>query len=292
MRSSKNIKRSFLVFVYILVCLFVGIMVGSLIPAVAKTSYRTAYVFLAIFIFSWNALLKKMAKRIALVKGVAVDNQNVHTQSSVEIHMSSREVITSRQGVRTSSRGSLEPVGSRVTSDGIKDVDTALDAFETYKRENTSTKEVRELIDRGISALNSFRKQYKSVRKVLSERHESWSEPYHKFMASVDNSSDKMVVLAKNLIIRYESFDEEDYFNKIARFKETGKDESAEKFQNINNEYLKYAEEAISAMEDISIKLDSLVLELTKIAGNESSDLEAALESLDILISETDAYRY
>jgi len=147
-------------------------------------------------------------------------------------------------------------------------------AITLYLRENSSTPFFRERLTGIARRLDTFEQRYKNAEEIITRRFETTELSYTKFAAPVVALQDYIIKLADSLVTRMNIFNEEEYEGKIGAFANAGRADEAEGYKAIEQEYQAFATQTLAALDDAILKLDRLVLEISKLS---EADIEKAL---------------
>jgi hypothetical protein len=128
---------------------------------------------------------------------------------------------------------------------------------------------------------------------VLNERFDTTELSYKKF-ASVTLEVEKLFYLnVRSILNRLNVFDESEFESirsqKLTKFSR----ELLEEKTNVYNEYLSFVKNSLGTNEEILLKLDKLLLEISRLDSFEPGDIEKmpCMQEIDTLIKQTKFYK-
>ncbi|AOZ94511.1 hypothetical protein PNBC_02800 [Paenibacillus crassostreae] len=163
------------------------------------------------------------------------------------------------------------------------------DALMHYRR----VKPLEKDITLAFEQLERMAKRKDTLLNVLNQRFESTELSYKKF-ASVTEEVEKLFYLnIRSILNRLNVFDESEY-ERVMNPKATSfsKELLLEK-KKVYNEYLSFIKSSIGSNEEILLKLDKLLLEISRLDSFELGDIEEmpCMQEIDMLIKQTKYYK-
>lgn len=133
-----------------------------------------------------------------------------------------------------------------------------------------------------------------TIKDVLLQKFNSSEMSYSKFDYTIKEIENVFFINIKSILNKLNAFDEEDY--KRIRKEDAQKKFSTEFIQEklgVYNEYIAFIKDAIEDNEQIILKLDKLLLEISKLNSLEAGELEnmSAFKEIDDLINKTKLYK-
>jgi len=130
------------------------------------------------------------------------------------------------------------------------------------------------------------------IKDILLQKFSDNEMSYGKFAVTVDSAEKVMCANIKSILNKICAFDEEEY-NEIKYGKSSLRQSIANEKMAIYNEYIEFIAQAVDGNEEILLRLDKLLLEISKFNTISSSELEnlGAMRELDDLIRDTKWYR-
>lgn len=141
-----------------------------------------------------------------------------------------------------------------------------------------------------ISQINRMKKKKQTIRQMLLEKFSETEMSFQKFMSTIEQMEKIAILNIKSLLYRINAFDEEEYESIL-------KHEKSEKLKesrlSIYNEYKTFVVKATENNEEILLKLDKLILELSKLSVLNVEDIEDldAMAEIDSLIRDAKWYK-
>jgi hypothetical protein len=171
----------------------------------------------------------------------------------------------------------------------IKTHEDYVEALTHYRR----VKALEDDITLALEQLDRMRKKKITLFNVLNERFEPTELSYKKF-ASVTQEVEKLFYLnVRSILNRLHVFDESE-FNSVRSQKQTPfSRELLQEKTNVYNEYLTFVKSSLGTNEEILLKLDKLLLEISRLDSFEPGDIEnmPCMQEIDSLIKQTKYYK-
>jgi len=142
-----------------------------------------------------------------------------------------------------------------------------------------------------LEQIEMFQKKRETIKEVLLQKFDITEISYSKFDGVISDLENVFYVNIKSIINKLNSFDKKDY----DRIKKEDRKFSNEFFQeklSIYNQYITFVKKAIEDNEQIILKLDKILLELTKFNILEGGKIEdmIAMKEIDDLINKIKLY--
>ena len=161
-----------------------------------------------------------------------------------------------------------------------------------YLHTNPSTDFFRKILTTIAQRLIVFDMSCNSFREVVVKHFESAGLSHNKFKKPVEELQGYICNLIDNLIYKMRVFNEEEYRQKIIESTDSNNLEEAEKYKAIECEYESYAKKALDALENAIIKVDKLILEISKLS---EEDIDRAvliiMNDLETTIKDASLYK-
>jgi hypothetical protein len=140
--------------------------------------------------------------------------------------------------------------------------------------------------------IRQMQKKRDLIKDILLQKFNDTEMSYQKFKAIVDSTENVMCVNIKSIINRIYAFDEEDYNELIGGKSRLSRELAAQKLA-IYREYIDYVDKAVEDNDEILLKLDKLLLEISKFNSIDAGELEnmEAMKELDSLITDSKWYK-
>ncbi len=144
-----------------------------------------------------------------------------------------------------------------------------------------------------IEQTERFKRKRATIREILLDRFSATEMSYGKFQSAVDGTEAIMIGGTRSFINRILAFDEAEY-ERLLRNPGAGPNSNLrQSYLNIYNEYIAYADKITHDNEQILIRLDQLILEISKLSvlsdGN-IADMDA-IKEIEALIGDTKWYK-
>jgi hypothetical protein len=171
----------------------------------------------------------------------------------------------------------------------IKSHEDYVEALTRFRR----VKALEDDITLALEQLGRMKKKKETLLNVLNERFETTELSYKKF-ASVTQEVEKLFYLnVRSVLNRLNVFDESEFeivrSQKSSRFSPELLQEKTEMY----NEYLSFVKNSLGTNEEILLKLDKLLLEISRLDSFELGDIEnmPCMQEIDSLIKQTKFYK-
>ncbi|EFU43235.1 hypothetical protein PVOR_04023 [Paenibacillus vortex V453] len=149
-------------------------------------------------------------------------------------------------------------------------------------------------IDLALDQLERIEKKRSALLSVLGERFEPTELSYKKFMAVIDEVEKLFYLNIRGILNKLGAFTASDFTNmsnpqKSARLSS----KVAQKKTELYQEYLAYVAGYLDANEEIMLKLDKLLLEISLLGSSDYRDVEdmPCMKEIDALIKQTKLYK-
>jgi hypothetical protein len=171
----------------------------------------------------------------------------------------------------------------------IKSHEDYVEALTRYRRVKT----LEDDITLALEQLGRMKKKKETLLNVLNERFETTELSYKKF-ASVTQEVEKLFYLnVRSILNRLNVFDESEF--EMVRSQKPTKfsPELLQEKTNVYNEYLSFVKNSLGTNEEILLKLDKLLLEISRLDSFEPGDIEnmPCMQEIDSLIKQTKFYK-
>jgi hypothetical protein len=233
---------------------------------------------------------KRLLKRIAINLSIIVINIIVFSKTFLGIQISSGNVLEAVFGIAVillsillfmlantnlTKMKTIHEAGNRHNSNK-----SALDVFYTELKNYNKNKP--SYFEKNLTVITkqitSFSKKKLAISKLLSEKFDVNEITHHKFSSAVENVETLFQANVENVI------------NKIKYFDEADIDTSG---KEVFQEYLKFMLKATEYNDEIILKLDKLILEISKLKDKIHDDIESmdAIKEIEQLIENTKLYK-
>lgn len=171
----------------------------------------------------------------------------------------------------------------------IKTHEDYVEALTHYRR----VKVLEDDITLALEQMDRMTKKKATLFNVLNERFDTTELSYKKF-ASVTEEVEKLFYLnVRSILNRLHVFDESE-FERVRSKKPTPfSRELVQEKTNVYNEYLSFVTSSLGTNEEILLKLDKLLLEISRLDSFEPGDIEnmPCMQEIDSLIKQTKLYK-
>ena len=146
-------------------------------------------------------------------------------------------------------------------------------------------------IIKNINQLKRFRKKEKTIRESMLQKFSPQELTYQKFDSVLNNIEKTMCLNMSSILSKMAAFDVEEY--ESLQKKNFPKNEVSEEKMQIYDEYLKFIKNATSINEDILLKMDKMLLEISSFNSLENDEVKElpALAEMDELIKNASLYK-
>jgi hypothetical protein len=171
----------------------------------------------------------------------------------------------------------------------IKTHEDYVEALTHYRR----VKALEGDITLALGQLERIRKKKDTLMNVLNQRFDPTELSYKKF-ASVTQEVEKLFYLnVRSILNRLNAFDESEFESVLNKKSTPFSQELLQEKSNIYNEYLSFVKGSLGTNEEILLKLDKLLLEISRLDSFELGDIEnmPCMQEIDLLIKQTKYYK-
>ncbi|GGD51447.1 hypothetical protein [Paenibacillus nasutitermitis] len=174
----------------------------------------------------------------------------------------------------------------------IKQINTHEDYVEALNRYR-HVKVLEDDILLALEQMDRIRKKKTTMFNVFNQRFDPTELSYKKF-ASVTLEVEKLFYLnVRSILNRLNVFDESEYARITGKKAASFSRELLQEKTNVYNEYLSFVKSSIGTNEEILLKLDKLLLEISRLDSFEPGDIESmpCMQEIDTLIKQTKLYK-
>lgn len=128
---------------------------------------------------------------------------------------------------------------------------------------------------------------------IINQRFDE-GELSHKKFSSVAYEVEKLFYLnVKSILNRLSVFDESEYLSVMNQRQSKFSREILEEKTKVYNEYLSFMKSSLSTNEEILLKLDKLIIEISRLDSFEPGDIDnmPCMQEIDSLIKQTKLYK-
>ncbi|UWG96656.1 hypothetical protein LPY66_17495 [Dehalobacter sp. DCM] len=150
-----------------------------------------------------------------------------------------------------------------------------------------------ETIDLLLGQIERIEEKQDTITDVLQQKFCPTEISFQKFQAVVTEVTDIFYINIKGIINRLNAFDEKDYIFITRKAGRTLSEEFREEKLSVYHDHMAFVSNAAQQNEQILLKLDKLLLEISKLTSLESNAIEnmPGMEELNNLIKQVKFYR-
>lgn len=175
-----------------------------------------------------------------------------------------------------------------------KEIKTVVDCTVALK-EHRNEKIFKRDIEKIFEQMERLDKKKEIITDILLQKFSNTEMSYLKFQGVIDEINKIFNINIRSIINKLNIFDEEEYENIIKESRKVHKEneELLNEKLKIYEDYIKYIKDSINDNEEILLKLDKLLFELSKFDSLEDGELENmfAMEEIDDLINKAKFYK-
>ena len=182
-----------------------------------------------------------------------------------------------------------KPALPLLTDDRLSTLDGCADALALYVKNNVDTFAAD--LKTAIRQIERMKKKKQTIHDILLERFSDTEMSYAKFEGAVAGVENIMLLNTKSLLHRVMAFDEEEYEDALGSGAGGGR--LAEKRRAILREYTSFVSRSVEDNEEILLRLDELILEVSKLGDLHDGAVDnlPAMREIDALIGDTKWYK-
>lgn len=174
----------------------------------------------------------------------------------------------------------------------VKEISTHEDYVEALNRYR-QVKSLEEFITLALEQLDRIKKKRTTLMNIINQRFDQ-GELSHKKFSSVTYEVEKLFYLnVKSMLSRISVFDESEYLSMMKGKQSKFSQEILQEKMNVYNEYLSFMKNSLSTNEEILLKLDKLIIEISRLDSFEPGDIDnmPCMQEIDSLIKQTKFYK-
>lgn len=242
---------------------------------------------------------KQIIKLVGLNLGIAVLNVIIFSRGILDIRIGSSTfesalgitlIIMSIGIFAIGNYKILIEKEEKIKSNEIKTSFDCINGLQQNKGKKTFTKDISILLEQ----VYRIEKKKELITEILLQKFNSAEMSFSKFQEVIIEVEHLFYLNIKSVINKLNIFDEEDYedIEEESGQGNLSKDLIEEKMR-IYNEYINFVRDSIEDNEQILLKLDKLLLELSKFDSLEDGELEnmSAMKEIDDLINKIKLYK-
>ena len=175
-----------------------------------------------------------------------------------------------------------------ISSNEIKTADDCIDALNQNYDKRVFEKDITTILEQ----IEMFQKKRGTIKQVLLSKFEVTEMSYSKFEGVISDLENVFYMNIKSIVNKLNAFDEKDY----NRIRKDGEKKFSKEFVNtkmcIYSEYISFVKNATEDNEQIILKLDKILLELSKLNSLEDGKIEdmSVMKEIDDLIEKIKLY--
>ncbi|HCC06830.1 MAG TPA: hypothetical protein DEP72_01505 [Clostridiales bacterium] len=177
---------------------------------------------------------------------------------------------------------------TRLLTKGIQSLEDCISVFEEVIHNGDV---FDENIQKNIEQIKRFRRKHETIKDILLQKFSADEMSFQKFN-DVLHEVEKIIYLnVRSILNKISAFDIEEY-EEMQRYEFKGDEFSQEK-KDIYNEYIEFVNSATNTNEDILLKLDKMLLEISRYNSLEDGDIKKlpAIIEMDELIKNANLYK-
>ena len=176
-----------------------------------------------------------------------------------------------------------------IQANEIKTADDCINALEQHNGNKTFSKDIYTILEQ----IESFQKKKETIKDILLQKFDSSEMSYSKFQGAIVHIENIFYINIKSILNKLNAFDEEDY-NRIRKDNAQIKfsKEFIQEKMSIYDEYISFVKDSVEDNEQILLKLDKFLLEISKFNSLKNGEIEnmSAMKEIDELIDKTKLY--
>ena len=177
---------------------------------------------------------------------------------------------------------------TRFLTQGIR---TLNDCIPVFKEAIHNGDVFDENILKNIEQIGRFRRKHGTIKDILLQKFSADEMSFQKFSAVLEDVENVIYMNMRSILNKISAFDVEEY-DKL-RNKKTEDDEFFKEKMGIYNEYITFVNSATKTNEEILLKLDKMLLEISRYNSVEDGDVKKlpAIMEMDELIKNANLYK-
>lgn len=242
----------------------------------------------------------KIIKLAMLNIGIAIFDIVLFSEGFMHIEVGGTSVFETAVGVTTmimsvlifayGNYSLLSAKKARIQEREINSLEECINALKKHNIKKTFANDISIILEQ----TQRFSKKKQTIKEMLLQKFNSGEMSYSKFDGSVTGIETVFYMNVKSILNKLSAFDEEDYNRiRVQRAQNNFSEEFMQTKLNLYNEFITFIKDAIEDNEQILLKLDKLLLELSRFSSLEDGEIEnmSAMLEIDELISKTKFYK-
>ncbi|MDR6555197.1 hypothetical protein [Paenibacillus qinlingensis] len=162
-------------------------------------------------------------------------------------------------------------------------------ALQGYK----GMKSLEQEIALALHQIERMRKKQETLLMVLNQRFEPTGLSFQKFASAIHEVEKLFFLNVRSMINRLHVFDEQEYQSVMSKSSSQLSSKLLQEKRNFYQTYLSFIQGALHMNEEILLKLDKLLLEISRLDSVEIRDIEkmSGMQEIDALIKQTHYYK-
>lgn len=152
---------------------------------------------------------------------------------------------------------------------------------------------LKEDIEFALEQLDRLQKKKGTLLSVLGDRFEATELSYLKFVSVIAEVEKLFYLNVKSVLGRLQVFDESEYRSIFGPKPSSLSRELLQKKTSMYNDYLTFVRDSLGTNEEILLKLDKLLLEISRLDSLDPAQIESmpCMQEIDTLIKQTKLYK-
>lgn len=242
---------------------------------------------------------KNIVKMIALNGGIVAANIIIFSEGLLHVKIGSSAFETAAGITAGVMSVAVFAVGNnqllfekpiKIQATEIKTLEDCVNALKQNRTKRTFDRDILQILEQ----IDRFNKKKQTIISILLQKFDQKEMSFSKFEQAVLDVENVFYMNIKSILNRIGAFDEEDYYRlnldkDLKRFSK----EFIDTKMTIYQEYITFVKNAVEDSEEILLKLDKLLFEISKFNSLEDGEIEnmAAMKEIDELISKTQFYK-
>lgn len=174
----------------------------------------------------------------------------------------------------------------------VKKIITHEDYVEALTRYN-HIKSLEGDINLALEQMDRIKKKNDTLLNVLNQRFDPTELSYKKFASVIQEVQKLFYLNVRSILNRLSVFDESEFESVMSQKPTPLSQELLQGKRNLYNEFLSFMKDSLGNNEEILLKLDKLLLEISRLDSFEPGDIEnmPCMQEIDSLIKQTKYYK-
>jgi hypothetical protein len=139
--------------------------------------------------------------------------------------------------------------------------------------------------------LPEFQKRVESIKDIVCRRFGENTISYNEFISPVESLYLHSLDLVNDLIEKLYIFDEDKYSLKISELRKENRFDEVAEYEEVLQHYMQYVKDIIASFEKTVLRLDKLILEISKLNDEQLRRQVEIISDLDKVIANTKLYK-